>query len=128
MQKVLALILYCAIGQACVALDARADVTISPGQRTTVQSNGTIATGNTFQSIMAADLNRTGCIIQNTSTHTMYVYFGATASATTSNSFQVPAGAFIYCGAGGNAALALTDNVAITTSTTSDTFVFAYQH
>lgn len=107
---------------------ALADVTIAPGQRTTVMGNGTITAGNAFQSIMAADLNRTGCIIQNTSTHTMYVYFGATASATTSNSFQVPAGAFIYCGAGGNAALALTDNVAITTSTTSDTFVFAYQH
>ena len=107
---------------------ALADTTVAPTQRTTVMGNGTIGTGNTFQSIMAADLNRTGCIINNTSTHIMYVYFGATASATTSNSFQVPAGGFMYCGAGGNSVVALTDNVAITTSTTSDTFVFAFQH
>lgn len=59
----------------------------------------------------------------------MYVYFGATASATTSNSLQVPAnGGLVYCGAGGNGAIALTDNVAITTSTTGDTFVAFYQH
>ena len=107
---------------------ALADTTIAPGQRTTVMGSGTIATGGTFQSVMAADLNRTGCIIQNTSQRTMYVYFGATASATTGNSFQVPAGGSIYCGAGGNGTLALTDNVAITTTTTSDTFVFAFQH
>ena len=108
---------------------ALAETTIAPGQRTTVMGSGTIATGGTFQSIMAADANRTGCIIQNTSTHVMYVYFGATASATTSNSFQVAAsGGTMYCGAGGNSAIALTDNVAITTSTTSDAFVFAFQH
>ena len=107
---------------------ALADTTVAPTQRTTIMGSGTIGTGNTFQSIMAADANRTGCIIQNTSTHIMYVYFGATASATTSNSFQVPAGGFMYCGAGGNSVVALTDNVAITTSTTSDTFVFAFQH
>ena len=107
---------------------ALADTTVAPGQRTTVMGSGTIASGNTFQSVMAADLNRTGCVIQNTSTHTMYVYFGATASATTSNSFQVSANGFIYCGAGGSGVVALTDNVAITTSTTSDTFVFAFQH
>ena len=107
---------------------ALADTTVAPTQRTTIMGSGTIATGNTFQSIMAADANRTGCIIQNTSTHIMYVYFGATASATTSNTFQVPAGGFIYCGAGGSGVVALTDNVAITTSTTSDTFVFAFQH
>ena len=107
---------------------ALADTTVAPTQRTTIMGNGTIGTGGTFQSIMAADLNRTGCIINNTSTHIMYVYFGATASATTSNSFQVPAGGFMYCGAGGNSVVALTDNVAITTSTTSDTFVFAFQH
>jgi len=107
---------------------ALADTTVAPTQRTTIMGSGTIGTGGTFQSIMAADLNRTGCIIQNTSTHTMYVYFGATASATTSNTFQVAAGGTIYCGAGGNSVVALTDNVAITTSTTSDTFVFAFQH
>lgn len=109
------------------ATPALADTTIAPGQRTSTSVSGTITTGNTFQSIMAADLNRTGCVIQNTSTHTMYVYFGATASATTSNSLQVSAGGFIYCSAG-NTPVALTDNVAITTSTTGDTFVAFYQH
>jgi len=108
---------------------ALADTTIAPGQRTTVMGSGTIATGGTFQSVMATDLDRTGCTIQNTTTSDkMYVYLGATASATTSNSFQVPAGGFFYCGAGGNSAIAITDNVAITMPTTSDTFVFSFQH
>jgi len=124
MMRVLPLLLALSLA----TVPALADTTVAPGQRTTVMGSGTIASGNTFQSVMAADLNRTGCVIQNTSTHTMYVYFGATASATTSNSFQVAANGFIYCGAGGSGVVALTDNVAITTSTTSDTFVFAFQH
>ena len=124
MMRVLPLLLALSLA----TVPALADTTVAPTQRTTIMGSGTIGTGGTFQSIMAADLNRTGCIIQNTSTHTMYVYFGATASATTSNTFQVAAGGTIYCGAGGNSVVALTDNVAITTSTTSDTFVFAFQH
>jgi len=109
------------------AAPALADTTIAPTQRTSVSVSGTIATGGTFQSIMAADANRTGCVIQNTSTHTMNVNFGPTASATTSNTLQVPAGGFFYCSAG-QTPVALTDNVAITTSTTGDTFAGFYQH
>lgn len=109
-----------------LATPALADVTVTPGQRTSFSVSGTITTGNTFQTLMAADPNRTGCIIQNTGTHTMYVYFGATANATTSNSLQVVAGGSIYCSASG--VLGLTDNVAITTSTSTDPFVAFYQH
>ena len=117
-----------ALALCLLAAPALADTTIAPTQRTSVSVNGTITTGNTFQSIMAADANRTGCVFQNTSTHTMYVYFGPTASATTSNSLQVAAnGGLFYCSAG-QTPVALTDNVAITTSTTGDTFVGFYQH
>lgn len=108
-----------------LATPALADTAITPGLRTTIQQGGTITTGGSFQSIMAADPDRTSCTIQNTSTHTLYVYFGSTASATTSNAFQVSAGNFFYCTTN---VLALTDNVAVSTSTTSDTFVFSYQH
>ena len=106
---------------------ALADTTIAPGQRTSVSASGTITLGGTFQQLMAANLNRTGCFIQNTSTHILYVFFGATASATLTNSIQVPVGGSVTCSIQGGA-ITLTDNIAITTSTTSDPFVAFYQN
>ena len=88
------------------------------------QTGGTITTGGTFQSAAAAEPNRKGCLVQNTSARTLYVFFGATASATTANSFQVAPGGSISCNPGGTV---LTANIAVTTSTTSDTYVIAVQ-
>ena len=102
-------------GQDCAA------VASSPSGATSTAVGGTITAGNTFQSALAASSTRKGCTIQNTSSHTLYVFFGATASATTANSFQVAPGATIMCSTQTGAAL--TDNVAVTTSTTGDTFV-----
>jgi len=110
-----------------LAWPAAAQVTIQPGQRTSIPVSGTITLGNTFQSVLAADSNRTACAIQNTGTHTMYFYLGATASATTSNSLQVAPLGWFYCSNQGGTIVA-TDNIAITTSTTSDTFAGFYQH
>lgn len=108
-----------------LAWPVAAQTTVQPGQRTSIAVNGTITTGGTFQSIMAANSNRTSCSIQNTSTHTMYFYLGATASATTSNSLQVAPGGLFYCL---RDLIVATDNVAITTSTTADTFAGFYQN
>jgi hypothetical protein len=108
------------------AAPALADTTVVPTQRTSVSVSGTITTGNTFQDALGADGNRTGCAIQNTSTHTMYFYLGPKASATTGNSIQVSPNGIFNCSAWGP--VALTDEVAITTSTTGDTFAGFYQH
>ena len=106
---------------------AHAQMRVAPMTATTVPVSGTITAGNTFQSIMAADTSRVGCAIQNTSTHTMYFYVGATASATTSNSLQVaPNGMFNCQNPGGT--VVVTDNIAVTTSTTNDTFAGFFQH
>ena len=84
-------------------------------------SGGTISSTNTFQQIWAFSSGRQYCGIQNTGTHVMYIFFGATGDATTSNSFQLYPGNMFYCGSGP------VDRLAVQiTGTSGDTYV-AYQ-
>lgn len=70
--------------------------TVPSGVTTTMATAAPTAT--TFSSLLAASATRKGCSIQNVGTTLGYVYFGVNGSATTSNSFQVPAnGGFISC-------------------------------
>ena len=70
----------------------------APYQLNTLTANSTISVTNTFQAALAVQTGgRHGCLIQNTGTHTQYVYFGAIASATTSNAFQLSPGQTIAC-------------------------------
>lgn len=99
--------------------------TISPYGVRSTNASGTIASTGVFQSVFLAipagtTQRRYGCVIQNTSTHTQYVFFGPIASATTSNSFQLGAQQTIACQ--NNDGTVLQDQVSIT-GTTSDTFV-----
>lgn len=91
---------------------------------TTTQASGTVTLGNTFQTVLASNTSRRGCIIQNQSTHVMFVFMGTLASATAAKSYQLTAlgGArdTFYCNQG---PIVMTDNVNVTTSTTSDAFV-----
>ena len=102
-------------------------VTTTPLALTTTPTGSTVTTHGTFQSALASSATRKGCLLQNTSADTEYVFFGATGSATTSNSFQVsPNGGTINCAtqSGG----VLTDNIAITSKTTDGaTYVVASQ-
>lgn len=84
-------------------------------------TSGTVGTGNTFQQVLNLNYGRHGCYIQNTSTHTLYVFMGLAASATTAKSFQIAANGFYDCSHNG---AVLIDPVAVTTSTTSDTFIY----
>jgi hypothetical protein len=105
---------------------ALADTTIAPGQRTSVAASGTITLGGTFQQWLPQNANRTGCYLQNTSTHTLFVFLGATATASLTNTIQVaPGGAFSCASPGGT--IVVTDAIQITTSTTSDPFVGFWQ-
>lgn len=107
--------------------------TVAAKAVTTTETGGTVTTHTTFQSALASDAARNGCTIQNTSVDTEYVFFGATVSATTSNSFALgPAsvaggqGGSINCAVGGLATA--TDNVAITSKTNDGaTFVVSTQ-
>jgi hypothetical protein len=86
--------------------------------------SGTIATTNTFQSIQAANNGRYGCAVQNNGTHTMYVFFGPIANATTSNSIELVAQQSVSCQTGTN--LVLSDQVSIT-GTSGDAFFANFQ-
>lgn len=109
---------------------AQTPVTTYPLGQTSTNGSSTIASTNTFQSIFAANATRRACVVQNTGTHVMYVFFGALASATISHSFPLyPAsqaaypGGFVTCNISGVVA---TDQVSIT-GTAGDTFTAVYQ-
>lgn len=81
----------------------------------------TVTTGNTFQQVLNLNYGRHGCYIQNTSTHVLYVFNGLAANASTAKSFQIAANGFYDCAHQG---AVLIDPIAVTTSTTSDTFIY----
>lgn len=106
---------------------------ISPYPVFTTEGSGTIAVTNTFQQVLAlASMTapRNGCLIQNTGSHVMYVFFGPIANATTGKSFilQPPAnstsqGGSVSCNVAPNV---LWDQVSIT-GTISETYTYASQ-
>jgi len=91
---------------------------------TTTQAAGTITTGGTFQTALAASTGRHGCLIQNQSSHVMFVYMGTLANATEAKSYQITALGGVKdtfpCNQG---PFVLTDAVNITTSANSDPYV-----
>ena len=88
----------------------------------TTNLSGTIAVTNTFQSVAVQGV-RNGCEVQNNGTHTMYVFFGPIASATTANSVALAAGQGVGCGAPG---VVLSDQISIT-GTAGDAFYAGVQ-
>lgn len=107
-------------------LHAWADVVVAPGVRASVVASSTITLGGTFQTLITNAQSRSGCLLQNTSTHTLYVYMGTLASATTALSFQLTPGQTFSC-AGPGGTIVVSDTINITTSTSADTFAFAWQ-
>jgi hypothetical protein len=99
---------------------------VAPGVRASVTASGTITLGGTFQTLITNAQSRSGCLLQNTSTHTLYVYLGTLAAATTANSFQLTPGQIFSCASPGGTII-VSDTINITTSTTADTFAFAWQ-
>lgn len=91
---------------------------------TTTQTSGTITAGGSFQTALAANTSRKGCIVQNQSSHVMSVYLGTLANATTTLSYQLTALGgnrdTFYCNQG---PVIPTDNVNVETGTTNDAFV-----
>lgn len=105
---------------------AQQAVQVIPLQVTTTVVSGSISVTNTFQSVFnnsqtsnPGARGRTSCTVQNNGTHTMYVFFGPIANATTTNALQIGPGQVILCQIGG---ATLQDQVSIT-GTSFDTFV-----
>lgn len=86
--------------------------------------SSTIASTNTFQSIQGQNNGRNGCTIQDNGTHTMYVFFGPIANATTSNSVTLNTGQSLTCE--GTSRTVLRDQVSIT-GTAGDSYYANFQ-
>lgn len=78
---------------------------------TSTPAGVTITTAGTFQSVLASNSSRKGCLIQNTSKDVEYVFLGANGSATTAGSIQVQPGQRFGCREAGPTA---TDNISMT--------------
>lgn len=99
-----------------LCLNGTFSATVNVAPVTTTETGGTVTTHGTFQAALASAGGRKGCTVQNTSADVEYVFFGATVSATTTNSFQLAAGQSINCAVGGLSVA--TDNIAISSKTT----------
>lgn len=105
-------------------------VSTTPGPVTSTNVSGTIAVTNTFQSIIPANTNTKGCLVQNNGANTMWVYFGTIGGATKPKAFQLRPpgtgiqGGWVSCATGGGSII--TDQVSIT-GTATDAFTAAYQ-
>jgi hypothetical protein len=95
----------------------------APNAATTNNGSTTIATGGAFQSALASNAARKGCLIQNplSATETLFVFFGANGSATTAKSISLGPGAAVSCSIGG--LVVATDNVSVEAATTGHAFV-----
>jgi len=126
MKKLLALLALLGAIFAPSFASAQNPVITKPYAVTTSNASSTIASTNVFQSIWSADTTvtgRTSCTVQNNGTHTMYVFFGPIASATTAKSVQLSAGQSVYCSVNG---MVLKDQVSIT-GTIGDAFYAGLQ-
>lgn len=120
-------LLAAALLGACLMAPAQSATVVAPSQLGSANVSGTIAASNVFQSLQTYNPDRSGCLIQNQSTtNTMWVYFGPVASATKAASFMLDSthGLQISCSVGGTSVLR--DQVSIT-GTISDAFVANFQ-
>ena len=104
--------------QAQIGADPQGDLCVSipvlPFNFPTSQTGAAVTTHLTFQTALAADTNRRGCTITNTSRDVELVFFGSNASATVSNALPIDAGGQVNCFDGSSLG---NDNVAITSKT-----------
>jgi len=84
--------------------------------------SGTITTTNTFQVLLAQNITRAGCTIQNRGANNIYI--SASSSPTLDNSLVVNPLGLYYCGGPGN--VVITDALKIT-GTSGDAFAGAWQ-
>jgi hypothetical protein len=85
-------------------------------------TNGTITATNVFQTLLASNPSRKGCIFQNQGSHVMYISLSGTP--TIANSLQLQSGDKFYCT--GRSNVTITDTLSIT-GTINDAFAGAWQ-
>jgi hypothetical protein len=98
-------------------------VVTTPLQKASTNGSTTIVVGGTFQTLLAANATRNGCLIQNptTATEVLDVFVGATGSATAAASYTLSPGATFNCA--NQNGMVITDNIAVTAATSAHAFV-----
>lgn len=84
--------------------------------------SGTVTTGGSFQSVLAASTTRKGCLIENptTATEPLLVYIGTSgASQATGTSYTLPPGGTFSCASGN---LVISDAISVSATTTGHAF------
>lgn len=121
----LSLVLLGLLALGPLSASAQAPVITNPTPVLSTNLSSTIASTNVFQSVIVQNtaLRRSGCTIVNYGSNTMWVFFGALASATKAASVQLAANQPLYCQIFG---IVLQDQVSIT-GTSGDAFFAAQQ-
>lgn len=118
----LLLALFLLVASASAAF-AQTPVFTNTSKWSNANASSTITSTNIFQSIWPTNLNRNDCIIQNNGAASMFIHFGAIASATTPNSLTLTSGSIFKCA---NSGLVPSDQISITG--TSGQLFFAIQY
>ena len=98
--------------------------TTTPGvvDATSTDASGTVTLGGTYQTVIASNATRKGCLIQNptTATEVLSVKVGTMAAP-----FTIAAGGSLNCGSPGG--VIATDTITVTAATTGHAFSAVYQ-
>lgn len=107
-------------------LSAGNTISVSPVGATSTVTNSTITTGNTYQSALASNTSRKGCLITNKSTNTELIFIGAPGSAATATSLILAAGTASTDGGSFSCGLSqgvvITDQISITSATSTSAY------
>jgi len=102
---------------------AQTPVVTQTSKFSNANASAAVTVTNTFQSIWLANTNRNDCIVQNNGAASMYIYFGAIASATTPNSLILAANGTFRCA---NSGIVVNDQISITGTATQRFFAIQY--
>lgn len=102
---------------------AQTPVVTQTSKFSNANASADISSTNTFQSIWASNSNRNDCVIQNNGAASMYIYFGAIASATTPNSLSLAANGTFRCA---NSGIVVSDQISITGTSGQRFFAIQY--
>lgn len=108
---------------------AQQPVQIWPPPLTTTRASSTIASTNTFQSVFAAattssgSRGRSGCMISNNASTTLFVFVGPIASATTPTSLSLAQNGSFMCSLGAGAVMQ--DQISVTGTTGASFFAIS---
>jgi len=102
---------------------AQTPVVTQTSKFSNANASAAVSVTNTFQSIWPANTSRNDCIVQNNGAASMYIYFGAIASATTPNSYILAAAGTFRCA---NSGIVVNDQISITGTISQNFFAIQY--